>query len=170
MTDTLIRITAGESANFTYMVATATQTRCCLYTNLIPLTSKYSAVRHVLLNQRHLVTTFGLYFKSSLLSDFSMTVIPGLNQYLYYYITNSISWIWPLLWIYNDLFKNSSKNACHINSTIISTCEKKCGNVRYNVRSIAVFEGRTYTIFVERWTLWIDVCWTENWLNVRIFW
>lgn len=69
MTDTLIRIAAGESANFTYMVATATQTRCCLYTNLIPLTPKYSAVRHVLLNQRHLVTTFGLYLKSSLLGD-----------------------------------------------------------------------------------------------------
>lgn len=93
MTDTLIRITAGESANFTYMVTTATQTRCCLYTNLIPLTPKYSAVRHVLLIQRHLVTTFGLYFKSSLLSDLSMTVVPGLNQYLDNYLKSRISWI-----------------------------------------------------------------------------
>lgn len=93
MTDTLIRITAGESANFTYMVATATQTRCCLYTNRIPLTPKYSAVRHVLLNQRHLVTTFGLYFKSSLLSDLSMTVVPGLNQNLDNYLKSRISWI-----------------------------------------------------------------------------
>lgn len=93
MTDTLIRITAGESANFTYMVATATQTRCCLYTNLIPLTPKYSAVRHVLLNQRQLVTTFGLYFKSSLLGDLSMTVVPGLNQYLDNYLKSRISWI-----------------------------------------------------------------------------
>lgn len=93
MTDTLIRITAGESANFTNMVATATQTRCCLYTNLIPLTPKYSAVRHVLLNQRNLVTTFGLYFKSSLLGDLSMTVVPGLNQYLDNYLKSRISWI-----------------------------------------------------------------------------
>lgn len=93
MTDTLIRITAGESANFTYMVATATQTRCCLYTNLIPLTPKYSAVRHVLLNQRQLVTTFGLYFKSSLLGDLCMTVVPGLNQYLDNYLKSRISWI-----------------------------------------------------------------------------
>lgn len=93
MTDTLIRITAGESANFTYMVATATQTRCCRYTNLIPLTPKYSAVRHVLLNQRHLATTFGLYFKSSLLGDLSMTVVPGLNQYLDNYLKSGISWI-----------------------------------------------------------------------------
>lgn len=93
-----------------------------------------------------LVTAFGLHTSSSsLLGDPSMTIVPGLNQYLDYYKI-----VVPSGYTHNYvsiMMKKSSKDSLRINSMIINTGDivfeenVSTGNVTYNVRSIRVAEG-----------------------------
>ncbi|XP_078330725.1 uncharacterized protein LOC144624693 [Crassostrea virginica] len=143
--DTLIRITALENCSFTYSVGNVNQT--------VPLDQYETFDTKISDNQTCsiesqkpvLVTAFGLYSKSSNLGDPSMTIVPGVNQYLNYYkivvptgYTNSYVSI---------MIKFSSKEFLRINGTEITTedivFENKlfANTFTYNVRVIKVTEG-----------------------------
>lgn len=83
--DTLIRITAIENANITYMIGRVTRTLSLYKSDSFD--TKISSSQTCFINSETpvLVTAFGLQSTSSTLGDPSMTIVPGLNQYLDYY-------------------------------------------------------------------------------------
>lgn len=101
-----------------------------------------------------LVTAFGLQSKTSTLGDPSMTIVPGLNQYLDYYKI-----VVPSGYVHNYvsiIMTNSSRDSFRINGTIIDSRDivfeenVSAGNVKYNVRSIRVVEGELTASTVNR--------------------
>lgn len=143
--DTIIRITAIESANITYVIDNVTHTQSVdkLDSSDIKISNNQTSV--IKSETPVLVTAFGLRSKSSIMGDPSMTIVPGLNQYLDYYKI-----VVPVGYDHNYvsiMIKNSSKDSFRINSTTINTSDVvfeenvSAGNVVYNVRSIRVAEG-----------------------------
>lgn len=91
-----------------------------------------------------LVTAFGLKSRSSTMGDPSMTIIPGLTQYLDYYKI-----VVPSGYDHNYvsiLMKHFSKDSLRINSSVINAGDVvfeenvSYGNVTHNVRPIRVVE------------------------------
>lgn len=143
--DTLIRITAIENSNITYMIGSVTRALSLYKSDYFD--TKISSTQTCLIESETpvLVTAFGLQSTSSNLGDPSMTIVPGLNQYLDYYKI-----VVPSGYDYNYvsiMIESSEKESLRINGALINTgdvvFEKNvfASNGTYNVRSIRVSEG-----------------------------
>lgn len=143
--DTLIRITAIENSIISYKIGSFSQpitlTKFDSFDTRISSSQTYFIESDVPL----LVTAFGLNSRSSTLGDPSMTIIPGLDQYIDYYKI-----IVPSGYDHNYvsiMMKHFSNDSLRINSTVINAGDVvfeenvSYGNVTYNVRSIRVVEG-----------------------------
>nr|XP_034321775.1 uncharacterized protein LOC105332273 isoform X2 [Crassostrea gigas] len=143
--DTIIRITAVENANIVYMIGTVTQTRYMYKSESFDTKISSSQICFIESKAPILVTAFGLTSKNSSLGDPSMTIVPGLNQYLdYYKIIVPAGYQHSYRYI---MMKNSSKDSFRINNTALNMDDvvfegnASAGNVMYNVRSLRVREG-----------------------------
>lgn len=143
--ENLIRITAVENANITFIIGRVTQ-GCSLY-KFDSLDTKIFSNQTCFLKSQTpiIVTAFGLHSKTSSLGDPSMAIVPGFNQYIDYYKI-----VVPTGYVHNYVSimkKHSSKDEFRINGTIINrrniVFEENvpAGDVTYNVRSIRVVEG-----------------------------
>ena len=143
--DSLIRITAFENNSCTFSVGKVNQTVSLHQYDTFDLKISDNQTCSIESENPVLVTTFGLHSKSSDLGDPSMTIVPGVNQYLNYYkivvpsgYTNSYISI---------LMKYSSKNFLRINDTEIRTedivfdSNLYANTFTYNVGVIKVSEG-----------------------------
>lgn len=159
--DTLIRITAIESARITYVIDNVTYTQSV--NKFDSLDTKISNKQTCFIKSEApiLVTSFGLRSKILNLGDPSMTIVPGLNQYLDYYKI-----FVPPGYAYNYvsiMIRSSSKDSFRINNAIINTGNVvfeeniSTGNVTYNVRSIRVAQGEltASTVNGERFGLMV---------------
>lgn len=143
---TLIRITAIENANITYRIGSVNQTRPLLKFDYFDFKILSNQSCFIESETPILVTAFGLNpSPSPSLGDPSMTIVPGLNQYLDYYKI-----VVPSGYTHNYvsiMITNSSKDSFRINGTMIKTRDivfeenVSTGNVTYNVKSIRVAEG-----------------------------
>nr|XP_022312564.1 IgGFc-binding protein-like isoform X2 [Crassostrea virginica] len=157
--DTIIRVTALENSNITYTIGSTTH---AVYLNqLTYFDTQISSSQTCFVESENpiLVTGFGLNSKNSDLGDPSMTIIPGLNQYLDYYKI-----VVPAGYVNNYvsiMIKQPSRNSFRINGTMINThsvvfeSNVFVGNGTYNVRSIRVTEGEltASTVDGERFEL-----------------
>lgn len=143
--DTLIRITAIENANITYVIDNITHDQSLNQFDSLDTKISNNQTCFIESETPILVTAFGLQSKSSTLGDPSMTIVPGLNQYLDYYKI-----VVPSGYVHNYvsiIMTNSSRDSFRINGTIIDSSDivfeenVSAGNVEYNVRSIRVVEG-----------------------------
>lgn len=143
--DTIIRFTAIENSNMTYTIGSVSQTVTLVKFNSFNTRISSSQTCFLESDVPMLVTAFGLTSRSSSLGDPSMTIIPGLNQYLDYYKI-----VVPSGYDHNYvsiMMKHLSKDSLRINSTVINAGDVvfeenvSNGNVTYNVRSIRVAEG-----------------------------
>ena len=143
--DTLIRVTALENCSFTCSVGNVNQTLSLDQYDTFDTKISSNQTCSIESQKPVFVTTFGLHSKSSSFGDPSMTIVPGVNQYLNYYkiivptgYTNSYVSI---------MMKFSSKDFLQINGTEIRTedivFESKlfANTFSYNDRVIKVSEG-----------------------------
>ena len=107
---------------------------------------EYRAVKRASFTRKIIVVNFGLKSKTlEDLADPSMTIVPGINQYLDYYKIVVPSG-YDINYV-SIMITEASKDSLRINNTRISVgdvlFEKNvaAGNVTYNVRSIRVKEG-----------------------------
>lgn len=143
--DALIRITAIENTNLTVNISGRSQT--VTLKSLESHNTKISSTQTCTVDSPNAitVTSFGLISKTSKLGDPSMTIVPGIRQYLDYYKI-----VVPTGYIYNYvsiMILEDSKHAFRINGTTISSYNivfdenVTVGNTTFNVRSIKVTEG-----------------------------
>ncbi|XP_052694955.1 IgGFc-binding protein-like isoform X2 [Crassostrea angulata] len=156
---TVIRIIAIENANISYMIGEVTQTRYLRKLDYFNTLITSNETCYIKSEAPILVTAFGLHSKISKLGDPTMTIVPGINQYLNYYKI-----VVPSGYDHNYvsiMMKYSSKYFFRINGTVINTSDivfeenLSVGNATYNVRSIRVEEGelRASTVNGERFGL-----------------
>lgn len=144
--DTIIRITAIEKSDIFYLIGTANKSLSLYKSNSFDIQISSNQLCYIESTTPVVVTGIGLASKQVLnLGDPSMTIIPGINQYLNYYkivIPNGYvnSFVSVMIVEFSlDFFR--------INSTVINICdimfEKNvlAGNITYNVRTIRVAEG-----------------------------
>lgn len=115
--DTVIRITAIESTNITYMIGRLTQTRFLYQFDSFDTKIASNQVCFIESESPILVTAFGLGSNTPPLGDPSMTIVPGINQYLDYYKI-----VVPLGYDYNYvsiMIRESSKDVFRVNGTVI---------------------------------------------------
>lgn len=144
--DTIIRITAIDKSDIFYMIGAANKSLSLYKSNSFDIRISSNQVCYIESTTPVIVTGIGLASKQVLnLGDPSMTIIPGINQYLNYYkivipegyVNNFVS----------VMIKESSLNFFRINSTVINICDivfeenVLAGNITYNVRTIRVAEG-----------------------------
>lgn len=140
-----IRITATENSNISYTINGITQTVTINKLDSFDtnISSKQACV--IESNTPIIVTSFGLRSSSSTMGDPSMTVVPGIYQYIDYYKT-----VVPSGFSYNYvtiLMKQSLKNSIRINSSLINESNivyeenVPVTHVTYNVRCVKVPEG-----------------------------
>lgn len=144
--DTIIRITAIEKSDVFYMIGAANKSLSLYKSNSFDIRISSNQVCFIESTTPVIVTGIGLALKQVLnLGDPSMTIIPGINQYLNYYkivipegyVNNFVS----------VMIKESSVIFFRINSTVINICDivfeenVLAGNITYNVRTIRVAEG-----------------------------
>lgn len=143
--DTVIRITAIESTNITYMIGRLTQTRFLYQFDSFDTKIASNQVCFIESESPILVTAFGLGSNTPPLGDPSMTIVPGINQYLDYYKI-----VVPLGYDYNYvsiMIRESSKDVFRVNGTVIEISDivfeenVSVRNITYSVRSIRVAEG-----------------------------
>lgn len=143
--DTVIRITAIESTNITYMIGRLTQTRFLYQFDSFDTKIASNQVCFIKSESPILVTAFGLGSNTPPLGDPSMTIVPGINQYLDYYKI-----VVPLGYDYNYvsiMIRESSKDVFRVNGTVIEISDivfeenVSVRNITYSVRSIRVAEG-----------------------------
>lgn len=143
--DTVVRIISTENANITYMIGLVTQRRFLRKFNTFDIKLSNRQTCFIESNTPILVTAFGLHSTSSSIGDPSMTIVPGINQYLDYYKI-----VVPLGYDQNYvsvMIKESSKDSFRVNGTVIEKNDVDfeenvlVRNITYNVRSIRVAEG-----------------------------
>lgn len=78
--DTLIRITAIENANISFMIGGVFQTRSLNKFDFFDTVISDSQTCFIESDTPILVTAFGLHSKSSSMGDPSITTVPGFNQ------------------------------------------------------------------------------------------
>lgn len=156
---TLIRITAIESSNTTFVIGNVTQSLFINKLNHFDVRISSSQTCFITSDQPNLVTSFGLASLSSTLGDPSMTIVPGVNQYLSFYkIVVPSGYDFDYVSI---MIKHSFKNSFRINGTVITTADSvfeedvEAGNLTYNVRTIKVPSGEltAYTVEEEKFGL-----------------
>lgn len=140
--DTLIRITAIENAKITYMIGHVTQTLFLHQFDSFDTKITSNQVCFIESERPVLVTAFGLGSNTPPLGDPSMTIVPGIYQYLDYYKI-----VVPLGYDYNYvsiMIRESSKDVFRVNGTAIEESDIvfeeniSIRNITYNVRSIHV--------------------------------
>lgn len=143
--DTLIRITAIENANITYVINNITHDQSLNQFDSLDTKISNNQTCFIESETPILVTAFGLHSKNSRLSDPSMTIVPGLNQYLDYYKIYV-----PAGYNHNYvsiIITSSSKDSFRINNTIINTDDivfeenVSTGSTTFNVRLVRVLGG-----------------------------
>lgn len=156
---TLIRITAIESSNTTFVIGNVSQSLFINKLNHFDVRISSSQTCFITSDQPNLVTSFGLASLSSTLGDPSMTIVPGFNQYLSFYkIVVPSGYDFDYVSI---MIKHSFKNSFRINGTVITTADivfeedVEAGNLTYNVRTIKVPSGEltAYTVDEEKFGL-----------------
>lgn len=157
--DTLIRITSIESSNTTFVIGNVKQSLFINKLNHFDVRISSNQTCFITSDQPNLVTSFGLASLSSTLGDPSMTIVPGLNQYLNFYkIVVPSGYDFDYVSI---MIKHSFKNSFRINGTVITTADivfeedVTAGNLTYNVRTIKVPSGEltAYTVDEEKFGL-----------------
>lgn len=152
--DTIIRIIAIESANITYVIDNVTHTQSVNKFDSLDTKITNNQTCFIRSETPILVTAFGLHSKSSLLGDPSMTIVPGLNQYLDYYKIYV-----PAGYNHNYvsiIITSSSKDSFRINNTIINTDDivfeenVSTGSTTFNVRLVRVLGGELTASTVNR--------------------
>lgn len=143
--DTIIRIVAIESAYITYVIDNVTHTQSVNKFDSLDTKITNNQTCFIKSETPILVTAFGLHSKSSSLGDPSMTIVPGLNQYLDYYKIYV-----PAGYIHNYvsiIITSSSKDSFRINNRIINTDDivfeenVSTGSTTFNVRLVRVLGG-----------------------------
>lgn len=143
--DTIIRITAIEKTDLYYVVDAVNRSLSLYKSNMFDIRISRNQVCFIESKTSVIVTGIGLASEISYLGDPSMTIVPGINQYLNYYKI-----VIPSGYVNNFvsvMIKESSQDCIRINSTVINRCdivlEKSvlAGNITYNVRTIQVAEG-----------------------------
>lgn len=145
-----IRITATESSNISYTINGITQTVAINKLDSFDTIISSSQTCVIESNTPIAVTSFGLHSSSFGMGDPSMTVVPGINQYIDYYKT-----VVPSGFNYNYvtiMIRQSFKDSTRINNTmtnesnIVFEGNVLVMNLTYNVRSVRVPEGEV-TVF-----------------------
>ena len=142
---TKVLITAIEKTNFTYTIdSTSRELILNEYTSYGTIISS-NQICVVQSENPVLVTAFGLHSYSSNLGDPSMTIVPGINQYLDYYKI-----VVPTGYDHNYvsiMIKHAAKDSFRINGSTINRYPVKfegnvsVGNIKYNVRTVQVTDG-----------------------------
>lgn len=145
--NTFIRIIAIENTNIAFTIGGFTWTRYIRKFDTFDTKITSSQTCFIKSTKPILVTAFGLHSKTlrSTLGDPSMTIVPGINQYLdYYKIVVPSGYVSNYLSI---MIKHSSTNSFRINGRIIDKQNVVfqenvlVNNITYNVKSIRVVEG-----------------------------
>lgn len=143
--DTKIRITATEDTNITYKINGIMQTAELYKLESMDTLITSNQVCTIESRTPIIVTSFGLHSKLSGMGDPSMTIVPGLHQYLNYYKI-----VVPSGYVQNYVsitIALSAKNSFRVNGAAIwvrnVVFEKNVsiGTALYNVRIIKVSEG-----------------------------
>lgn len=143
--ETIIRITAIEKTDIIYMIGSVNKTITLNKLEFFETQISSNQICFIASANPVIVTGIGLPSKTSNLSDPSMTIIPGINQYLNYFKV-----VVPSGFVNNFvtiMIKESSKDLIRINSTVINPCSivfegnVLAGKIKYSVRSIRVVEG-----------------------------
>lgn len=160
--DTIIRITATKMSDIYYMIGTVIRTRLLERYDFfdIRITSNHSC--YIKSTEPVLVTSFGLYSNSSKLGDPSMTIVPGINQYLNYYkIPIPTGYVHNVVSI---MIKESSKTCIRINDAVPHAVDivfddtLPAGNITYRVLLILVTQGefKAFTLDGERFGVMVS--------------
>lgn len=164
--DTIIRIAAIENTNITFVIGGVIQSR--FLHKFDYFNTKISSSQTCLLESEtpFLVTAFGLHSKISSMGDPSMTIVPGINQYIDYYKI-----FVPLGYDHNYLsimIENSSKDSLCVNSSVVETSDivfednVLVRNISYNVRTIRVTEGELTASTLNRERFGLTVAGVAN--------
>lgn len=160
--DTIIRITATKMSDIYYMIGTVIRTRLLERYDFfdIRITSNQSC--YIKSTEPVLVTSFGLNSNSSELGDPSMTIVPGINQYLNYYkIPIPTGYVHNVVSI---MIKESSKAFIRINDAVPNAVDivfddtLPAGNITYRVLLIFVTQGefKAFTLDGERFGVMVS--------------
>lgn len=144
--NTLICIIAIEKSDIFYVIGAANKSLSLYKSNSFDIRISSNQVCYIESTTPVIVKEISLASKKiSYLGDPSITIIPGINQYINYYkivipngyVNNFVS----------VMIKESSLNFFRINSKVINICDivfeenVLAGNVTYNVRTIRITEG-----------------------------
>lgn len=160
--DTIIRITATKMSDIYYMIGTVIRTRLLERYDFfdIRITSNHSC--YIKSTEPVLVTSFGLNSNSSNLGDPSMTIVPGINQYLNYYkIPIPTGYLHNVVSI---MIKESSKASIRINDAVPNAVDivfddtLPTGYITYRVLLILVTQGefKAFTLDGERFGVMVS--------------
>eukprot|EP00105_Crassostrea_gigas_P024039 XP_011444146.2 PREDICTED: uncharacterized protein LOC105340014 [Crassostrea gigas] len=151
--DTIIRITATKLSDIYYMIGTVFQTRLLGGYDFFDIRISSNQSCYIKSTEPVLVTGFGLHSNSSRLGDPSMTIVPGINQYLNYYkIPIPTGYVHNIVSI---MIKTSSKAFIRINDKIVNANDivfkdsVSDGNVTYSVVSILVTQGELKALTLD---------------------
>lgn len=160
--DTLIRITATKMSDIYYMIGTVIRTRLLTRYDFFDIRISSNQSCYIKSTEPVLVTGFGLHSNSSTLGDPSMTIVPGINQYLNYYkIPIPTGYVHNVVSI---MIKESSKAFIRINDELLNAVDivyedsLSIGNVTYSVVSILVAQGefKAFTFDGERFGVMVS--------------
>nr|XP_034322122.1 uncharacterized protein LOC105340014 [Crassostrea gigas] len=160
--DTVIRITATNMSDIYYMIGTVTRTRLLGRYDFFDIRISSNQSCYIKSTEPIVVTGFGLHSSSSTLGDPSMTIVPGINQYLNYYKIPI-----PTGYVHNVvsfMIKESSKAFIRINNAILNAADivfedsLLAGNITYSVVSILVTQGefKAFTLDGERFGVMVS--------------
>lgn len=146
--DTKIRITAVENCSISYTISGTTKIVSLSELNSFDTHISSGQSCYVESQNQLMVTSFGLHSKSIFtkdLGDPSMTLVPGIRQYLDYYKI-----VVPTGYVKNCvsvMIEQQLKDSVRINNQKIDTTDVifeenvVAGNASYNVRLVRVIEG-----------------------------
>nr|XP_022312789.1 uncharacterized protein LOC111117854 [Crassostrea virginica] len=143
--DTKVLITAIEKTNLTYIIDSTPRAVLMNEYTSNGTTISGNQICVVQAENPVLVTAFGLHSKSSKLGDPSMTIVPGIHQYLDYYKI-----VVPTGYDHNYvsiMIKHAAKDSFRINGSTMNRYPVKfednvsVGNIKYNVRTVQVTDG-----------------------------
>lgn len=159
---TIIRITATEISDIYYVIGTVNRARLLQKYDFFDIRISSYQSCFIKSTKPVLVTGFGLYSVSSKLGDPSMTIVPGINQYLNYYkIPIPTGYVHNVVSI---MIKASSKAFIRINDEILNAVDivfednLLAGNVTYSVVLILVTreEFKAFTLDGERFGVMVS--------------
>lgn len=160
--DTIIRITATKMSDIYYMIGTVNRTRLLEKYDFFDIRISSNQSCYIKSTEPVLVTSFGLHSNSSNLGDPSMTIVPGINQYVNYYkIPIPTGYVHNVVSI---MIKESSKAFIRINDAVPNAVDivfddtLLVGNITYRVLLILVTQGefKAFTLDGERFGVMVS--------------